>query len=327
MSYYQIPHSLPEVITDNKNENKNLLIRILGNDIPLIHDDSQTYNNLLFTIINESVFKNTDKLYILNRIFDIEKREKLIQLLEHYSIPFLEIQFLKEEFNKISKLGCEFIRLCENLLLNRETDDYQKEVLSKGLYNHRLYISNINYARNYGISYGKSKGYKWIFILDSNNYLTERYFNSIIDNIKSETEYIAIPQIRLNDNSYTNQDILLSPEKLDTLKYHEPQLAFKNTSIYRFNENIPYGTMNKGEFLNSICIPGDWSLWGKDLERLNIVQRKFSNARYQILSKICRLSPGNETNSFKTNWLNRHLGTYLIVQKLALECADPSSRL
>ena len=53
---------------------KNVIIRILGNDLPGLHGANQTYNNLDFTLKYESNFLDTDKLFILNRIYDKIKK-------------------------------------------------------------------------------------------------------------------------------------------------------------------------------------------------------------------------------------------------------------
>ena len=51
----------------------NLIIRILGNDLSGLHGENQTYNNLKFTLENEPEFENTDKMFLLNRIYNQEK--------------------------------------------------------------------------------------------------------------------------------------------------------------------------------------------------------------------------------------------------------------
>jgi hypothetical protein len=301
--------------------NKYLIARIIGNDISTIHGNNQTYNNLLFTLKNESKFKNTDKIFILNRIIDKKNLSNIIKLLKKYSYPYINIKFDYNEFKKIPKLEKNIISLCHNIL--HKKNFYVKEnhciLLSNGLLNYKLYIMNINYARNICIKYGKSNGYEWTFALDSNSYFTEEYYNDIILNIEKETEYITIPQIRLSEGSYNNNDILKSPDKMNALRFNEHQLAFKNTSEYIFNENIPYGTMNKGEFLNALGVPGLWNSWIRDLERINIKQRKFENIKYQTLSKIIRLNPENKNNKRETNWINRFIGTYILIKKIINE--------
>jgi hypothetical protein len=297
---------------------KNIIIRILGNDLSLLHGDDQTYSNLLFTISHEPSFKNTDKLYVLNRIINQEKRQQIIALLNLHSIPFVEIPFSSQEFSKLPKLEASSTLLCEKILEKKSSTMAENTILSNILAPYRLYIMNINAARNFCIEYGKKNGYKWIFVLDSNNFLTQDYYDSIINNIQNTTEYISIPQIRLMEGNFSNNIILSSPEMLDSLDDQEHQLAFKNTSTYLFNPDIPYGTMNKGEFLNALGVPGKWSGWINDLTRINITQRTFTNAPYQTLSKIIRLSPNNPKNNIRGNWINRMLSTYVIIKGAGL---------
>ena len=38
------------------------------NDIPNLHSDSQTDDNLEFTVKHEPKFENTDKMYFINRM-------------------------------------------------------------------------------------------------------------------------------------------------------------------------------------------------------------------------------------------------------------------
>jgi hypothetical protein len=296
---------------------KNIIIRILGNDISTIHSNTQTYSNLSFTIINEHNFENTDKLYLLNRIIDVHTRDTIIELLNKHSISYIEIPFDYNEFKLIPKLDNSVKNICEDILIsskNINPDTYDN--LSRGLCKHRLYIMNINAARNYCIDFGKTHGYIWTFVLDSNNFFTYEHYNNIIKNINPDTEYISIPQIRLSDKQYTNDIILSSPELLDEFGVYEHQLAFKNTSMLKFNEQLPYGSANKAEFLNALGVPGQWSRWGLDLRRLDIEQRNFDSTCYQTLSKIIRLSPGTSNNNINTNWINRMLGTYLIIKQL-----------
>lgn len=298
--------------------NKYLIARIIGNDIETIHGSNQTYNNLLFTLKHESNFKDTDKFFILNRIIDKKKLNNIILLLKEFSYPYVIIPFNYNEYNKIPKLNEKTISLCERIILGRIDilNSRRKFILTNGLLNHRLYIMNINNARNECIKYGKSKGYIWTFVLDSNSYFTDAFYNDIIKNIKEDTEYITIPQIRLCEKGFTNNIILEDETKLIDLPLNEHQIAFKNTSKYTFNENIPYGTMNKGEFLNALGVKGMWNNWIEDITRLNIIQRKFENIKFQTLSKVIRLNPENINNKRVTNWINRFIGIYKIIQEL-----------
>eukprot|EP01084_Bolivina_argentea_P201625 344623_1 len=53
-----------------------LLIRILGNDLQGLHGKQQTIENVKFTLKYETNFKDTLKLYVLNKIYDNKKKTK-----------------------------------------------------------------------------------------------------------------------------------------------------------------------------------------------------------------------------------------------------------
>ena len=293
---------------------KNLIVRILGNDLDNLHGESQTIDNLLFTLNNEPKFENTTKLFLLNRILNKEKRKHIIDILTSRDITFFELEFNYEDYKKIPILTSNITHLAERIIQGESITVSDKKEISVGSIENRRYIMNINNARNWCIDYGKRNGYTWTFVFDSNAFLTNKMYDEIIHNIKDETEYISIPQIRLSDSSLKNDDILNSPDKLETLSYYEHQLAFKNTSIHMFNPEIPYGTMDKGEMLNALSVPGIWETWLRDLDFISITQRKFTNVKCQILSKVIRLDPGNNNNSRESNWTNRMAGTYKLIK-------------
>ena len=51
---------------------------MLGNDLVGLHHPKQTIENLKFTLEHESDFPDTDKVFVLNRIFDENKQKKII---------------------------------------------------------------------------------------------------------------------------------------------------------------------------------------------------------------------------------------------------------
>jgi hypothetical protein len=254
-------------------------------------------------------------MYVVNRILDKEKRNTIIDILTKRNISFFELPFDYNEYKKtVQNIQPNVQKILNKVIEGKSLNESERETLSFGLMSHRLYIMNINQARNWCIDYGKSKGYTWTFVFDSNSFLTKKMYDDIIHNIEDDTEYISIPQIRLKEGNLQNSEILYSPEKLENLPYKEHQLAFKNTSKYTFNVNIPYGTMNKGEMLNALGIPGQWEKWITDLHRIHIEQRIFTNVRAQTLSKVIRLDPGNIHNDIYTNWINRMMGTFQLTQ-------------
>lgn len=246
-------------------KDKYLIIRILGNDLPGIHGNNQTINNLEFTLKNEYNFFQTDKIYILNRIVDISKKNKIIKLLESYNTKYIDIPFDMTVFIKIPKLELT-INDVKKLELSRDwkhkgTYEEVSKVI-KGMSDYNLYLINNNKSRNFAINYGKKNGYKWTFVLDSNNYILKECFENIVNNLDDKTEYIILSQKRLNNKNLKNNVLLNDGYSItNQLINHEPQIAFKNTSTIFFNPNIPYGLSPKAELINSFCIKGPWNNW------------------------------------------------------------------
>lgn len=284
---------------------KYLIIRILGNDLESLHGSDQTYTNLEFTLKYEDDFPETDKIFIINRIVDIEKKNRIISLLNKHNVKYEDIPFDIEEFNKLSKI---------NHISYSEIKSMDKNTLVATLVDHNLYLVNNNGARNYALMYGKKNNYDWTFVLDSNSYFTYESYNQIISNIDNDSEYIIISQKRLKDGNLDN--IMVCDESsIDSLPDQEPQIAFKNTSKYMFNPDLPYGLAPKAEFLTALNVPGKWQNWMK-FYGLNLQARRFTNVKYQKLSKVVRLSPHNENNDVKNNWLLRWYGIFLLAKKL-----------
>ncbi|MEP5600788.1 MAG: hypothetical protein ABJL44_07160, partial [Algibacter sp.] len=82
-------------------QKKYLIFRILGNDLPGLHGDNQTLQNLEFTLLNETNFPETEKVYLLNRIHDVNKKNNIILLLDKYKYKYIDIPFSIEEFKNI----------------------------------------------------------------------------------------------------------------------------------------------------------------------------------------------------------------------------------
>ena len=229
---------------------KYLIIRILGNDLESLHGSEQTYTNLEFTLKHEENFPETDKIFILNRIIDIDKKNRIISLLNKHNIKYEDIPFDIEEFKELPILPSY-----DNI------KNLNKRIQT--IYPHNLYLVNNNGARNHAIMYGKKNNYLWTFALDSNSFFTKKSYMDIINNIHNDTEYISISQRRLKDNNLSNDIILENEDVLDELPEQEPQVAFKNTSKYSYNILIPYGLAPKAEFLTAINVPGKWQNWMK----------------------------------------------------------------
>ena len=149
----------------------------------------------------------------------------------------------------------------------------------------------------------------------------------LINKTNKNTNYIIIPQKRLDDGKIQNNRILDLDNSLDcslnNLPTQEPQIAFKNLNSNNFdgkkiyNEKIPYGLSPKAELLNALEIKGKWNNW-KDHNLIQIPGRKFKNYQdqYQILSKILRLNTQSDKNNIKSNFIGRWIGLYILIRRL-----------
>lgn len=286
----------------------------MGNDLDKLHGHNQTYSNLEFTLKNEPIFPNTDKIFMLNRIYDIEKKKNIIKLLDKYNFKYIDLPFDIEEFNKIKYDS----RINEYINVNKLKLKNSKIIFNK-LYNHNLYLINNNGARNFCLNYGKKKGYLWTFVLDSNSYFTQKLFYKIINNVKTDTSYIIIPQIRLSDNKLTNESVLSNNFNENAFQIQEPQIAFKYDSKLEFNSKIPYGSSPKAELLRVLQIPGKWNKWDDNKNIYNIKDRKKVKVKFQVLSKIIRLNPQNKDNQSKNNYKLRIIGLNNLINKILKE--------
>ena len=303
-----------------KKRKKILITRMLGNDLSGLHGQEQTLRNLEFTLKEEPDFDNVDKLFILNRIACDYKKQKIVSMLEAYQANYTEIPFCKKTFEQLPKISEELtLEYFQELHLSDEKrmkDRYG--FIIQQLLQHNLYLVNNNSCRNFAIQYGKANNYDWTFPLDSNSFLTEKLFNEIVNNIRSNLDYIAIPQKRLKDGDLPNQIVLCNGFEtlLKYLPTQEPQLAFKHSSNIAFNESIPYGLAPKAELLTALNIQGKWNNW-QEYTRLGIKPRNFPKAQTETLSAIVRLNPYCDENNIQQNWISRWKGIYVLSKQLS----------
>ena len=306
-----------------KSKKKYLIIRMLGNDLVGLHHPKQTIENLKFTLEHESDFPDTDKVFVLNRIFDENKQKKIIKLLGKYKQKFMIMPFEYEAFKKINnnldldKIGKFFESKKVRDEIKNPTRLNELSLKSKIVpkYLHLLkpyilYICNNNNCRNFCIDYGKRHKYQWTFVCDSNSFFTDKYFKQIQDKIGEARDYIIIPQIRLDDGDLGNETVLEDDPRIDQLPLQEPQIGFHRTSTARFNPKIPYGSSPKAELLRILKVPGMWQTWDAVPRQRKIKDRKPIQSNYVVLSKVIRLTSRNEYNSRGINWLLRPLGIY-----------------
>ena len=311
----------------SKSKQKYLIIRMLGNDLVGLHHPQQTIENLKFTLEHESDFPHTDKVFVLNRIFDMDKQKKIINLLKKYKQKFVIIPFEYEAFKKINnnldldKIGkfFESKKVRDEIKKSIRPEEIVQDLSLKSkivpkylqlLKPYILYICNNNNCRNFCIDYGKRHKYQWTFVCDSNSFFTDKYYKQILDKIGKARDYIIIPQIRLDDGNLENETVLEDDSRIDKLPLQEPQIGFHRTSTARFNPKIPYGSSPKAELLRILKVPGMWQTWDAVPRQRKIKDRKPIQSNYVVLSKVIRLTSRNEYNSRGINWLLRPLGIY-----------------
>jgi len=205
------------------------LVRFIGNDIPGIHGDFQSLNNLKYILKEEKSFENCKKIFIINRIINKEIEKKIIQELKNYNVEHFVIPFKFEEFIKI---------------YNKEKEN---NIFSKSIH----YLTNTNNARNFGINIGK-KYSETTLIFDGSCFLTEElYFDFLNKNNKKEAIFV-FPMYRTSGYE----------EVVENSSYNfwfEPQIGVKNIDL-KFNENFMWPD-DKTELLFRYKIEGYWDQW------------------------------------------------------------------
>lgn len=231
------------------------LVRILGNDLPGRHAPEQTLANLAFTLTHESDFPDCQKIWVLNRIVDTDRKRQLIDLLRAHGKPFVDIPY-------------DAAALCAAPLCFEDLprDDYKlTPEFEKAAAHTRLmadyavlrhknnYIINNNGARNRAIEEGQQVA-DWVFPWDGNCFVTDAAWASLTSGLAQRTDlrYHIVPMERLLDNA-----AVLEPGHLPAPS-EEPQIVFRADASMRFDESLPYGLRPKVDALRRLGVPGIW---------------------------------------------------------------------
>lgn len=298
--------------------NKILLVRILGNDVPDLHNKYQTLINLEFTLQNEKSYNNIDKVFVLNRIYDCDKRNAIVSLLDKYNQKYIEISFEPEKFSTI-------ITSCPSILTKYDVLDaaFQESnhVKAKQTFNANMnseetkclesvnfYVVNNNGARNFALEYGRKHKYEWIYAFDSNSFMDDALANEMLEALNHKNiQYLIIPQKRLKDRNQQNEIMLRSPHVIDDFPKREPQIAFHISTTTTYDERIPYGSAPKAELLFALNVPGPWKEWGRDIcLKRGFAMRKI-NEKWKWMSRVVRLQSHTQHSS-ANNVLYRRTG-------------------
>ncbi|WP_269900181.1 alginate lyase family protein [Paenalcaligenes faecalis] len=299
------------------NKYRYAIVRILGNDLPGRHSEDQTYNNLNFTLQNESDFQNCIKIWILNRIVDSEKKRQLISLLNSYEKHYIDIPFFLEDVKRIPYCFDDLPK--NNYKLTSEYKNKPKRIRlivdTAILRQKNNYLMNNNGARNAAIAEGR-KYADWIFPWDGNCYISDNAWKSIERGLSARADLPChiVPMERLASN-----DLILD-SKYTPNPLEEPQIIFRHDANIKFNEKLMYGLQPKVELLKRLGVPGIWDNWTRLYpwnEPLEIIFDKYSY-NYSWTGWTARLFSGNaEQETDGDERANaRRIATIKFIQKI-----------
>lgn len=231
------------------------LIRILGNDLPQRHSQDQTYNNLKFTLEHEKEFDDCLKLWVLNRIVDVVKKQSLIDLLSKHGKRYIDIPYDVKAFAQTGYCFDDLPR--DDYKLTHEfttLDERGKLIVDNAILRHKNnYIINNNGARNRALQEGIQHS-DWVFPWDGNCFVTEHAWASITSTLRqrADLQYHIVPMDRLLDNR-----VVLRPDYMPKPS-EEPQVIFRKDAVLRFDEWLMYGLQPKVELFKRLGVPGKW---------------------------------------------------------------------
>ncbi|MDM5331667.1 hypothetical protein [Neobacillus sp. CF12] len=285
----------------DKMQNTFVLYRIIGNDLYPRHQKGQTLRNLQFILENESELENCEKRWIVNRIFDKEVEQAIIEILKRYNQEFIHIPFLKEEYKNI-ELDTSFLptpsylESKEYINMNQER---RKRILTAIIRNKNKYVMNVNGARNTALRDGRTRA-KWILPWDGNCFVTQTAWLQICSDVSSKPhlKYFAVPMTRVLDNTQLLADNFIP------VPVEEPQLIFRMDAKEEFNEDFWYGRRDKVELLWRLGISGKWDNWKDDFWDSNRLPRSGEAGQYGFAGWVARMFSGMkslEKNSKQRN--------------------------
>jgi len=285
--------------TSEYRDQKICLIRVIGNDLPGLHGEGQSYSNLEFILRNEPDFSNVDKIFIINNLVSDENRNKIKQLLDKHKKEYFENIFDPEEYINIpwntddmpdaaywqSDERTEWDFLCGEALKRKKKN---------------AYLMNNNGARNLAINIGFSKGYDWVLPFDGNCFFSKKQFDELSVEIynNKNADYLIIPMERCLEN---NSNLATKESKNAT---EEPQIAFKNGATLKFDENRVYGNQPKVDLLKRLGVPGIWDKWVNEYpwKPFELKKENLQPLIWKISSSVFRLASGNESATVNSNF-------------------------
>lgn len=289
-----------------------LMIRMLGNDLTALHGETQTYDNLKFTLENELCLPHITKHYVLNRIVGPAKQRRLEALLQQHAAEYSVLPYVQEEFLRLGRVALPGAHVLQHSKI--------RSAFMRQLRTHNLYLVNNNGCRNWCIDYGKRMDFQWTVVLDSNSFFLPDAMRQLHKTLTASpsVQYMTFTQVRLKDGELQNNTLLTNDAyaAIESLPLQEPQLAFCHDSTLSFNADIPYGSSPKADLLRVLGIPGRWRYWKDNTTHYGIPDRPphFPEGTPRPVAvapfPVVRLHPGHDANNIASNYNRRILGVY-----------------
>lgn len=215
-------------------------------------------DNLRFILMHEPELEECEKRWVLNRIADKTVEEECIGLIEASGHGFIRIPFILDDYEGRFLDGSD---MPANLLFPvARTDDMNGTLRTWALewqYRYKsLYAVSLNLARNLALDEGRRLA-RWTLPWDGSCFFTATAWRELTRLAVSDNTalHLIVPLARVIENEQLLQHGFV-PEALA-----EPQIAFRNDSSERFDENLRYGHLNKAELLRILGVPGPWHGW------------------------------------------------------------------
>lgn len=243
------------------------LLRILGNDLPPLHSESQSLENLKFILEEEPELVDCDKIWLLNRIADSDKADALNCMLREANM-----KVLYSAFDPVAYCRCQ---------------TFAEKI---------QYVTNNNSARNTALIEG-GKFSRVVLPFDGQLFFTGESWQRLVRDVDAagSNGIFYVPMYRLKNNalllsypdSYLRKGVIAS----------EPQVMFTRDNIEWFNPAIPYGNGPKVELLLRLGVPGPWDHWSHPYFvqlRARVAHRRSRHYGGVVSAgHVFRLAPGN----------------------------------
>jgi hypothetical protein len=253
------------------------LVRIIGNDVPEIHSNSQSLENLEYILKNEKNFLNCKKIFILNRIINKKIENKIVNKLKKYNFDYFIIPFNADEFiNFFNQESSPFENKTDILSFDQKKADFFTTKMPRSIY----YLTNVNVARNFGLKKGSLYSTTTL-IFDGSCFITEELYRDFLDKLEktkqNDKTIFIFPMHRLS----TYEQIKKNDEHNF---WFEPQIGIKNGN-FKFDENSRWPE-DKIEFLYRHRIKGYWDIWMQETQKYeeSIFDKVYCNGVFRLPS-------------------------------------------